>query len=81
MRDFLTCAVGVILLAPIGTLGLIGRRRRHRRLRVPGYPARAAIFVAQFCGVDPGGTDHLLIAVVSVVGSAATAGVTGAVVS
>jgi Na+/H+-dicarboxylate symporter len=44
------------------------------------YPALAAIFVAQFFGVDLAITDYLLIALVSVVGSAATAGVTGAVV-
>ncbi len=44
------------------------------------YPALAAIFVAQFFGVDLSVTDYLLIALVSVVGSAATAGVTGAVV-
>jgi Na+/H+-dicarboxylate symporter len=44
------------------------------------YPALAAIFVAQFFGVDLGVTDYLLIALVSVIGSAATAGVTGAVV-
>jgi Na+/H+-dicarboxylate symporter len=44
------------------------------------YPALAAIFVAQFFGVDLGITDYLLIALVSVIGSAATAGVTGAVV-
>ena len=44
------------------------------------YPALAAIFVAQFFGVDLSLTDYLLIVLVSVVGSAATAGVTGAVV-
>jgi Na+/H+-dicarboxylate symporter len=44
------------------------------------YPALAAIFVAQFFNVDLSITDYLLIALVSVVGSAATAGVTGAVV-
>jgi hypothetical protein len=44
------------------------------------YPALAAIFVAQFFGVDLGVIDYLLIALVSVIGSAATAGVTGAVV-
>lgn len=44
------------------------------------YPALAAIFVAQFFGVELGVTDYLLIAFVSVVGSAATAGLTGAVV-
>jgi len=44
------------------------------------YPALAAIFVAQFFGVDLSITEYLLIALVSVIGSAATAGVTGAVV-
>ena len=44
------------------------------------YPALAAIFVAQFFGIDLGLADLLLIAVVSVLGSAATAGTTGAVV-
>ncbi|TQN41731.1 Na+/H+-dicarboxylate symporter [Blastococcus colisei] len=44
------------------------------------YPALAAIFVAQFFGVDLAFTDYLLIVLVSVIGSAATAGTTGAVV-
>lgn len=44
------------------------------------YPAISAIFVAQFFGVDLSVTDYLLIAFVSVIGSAATAGVTGATV-
>lgn len=44
------------------------------------YPALAAIFVAQIFGVPLSITDYLLIAFVSVVGSAATAGLTGAVV-
>ena len=44
------------------------------------YPPLAAIFVAQVFGVDLGVTDYLLIAFVSVVGSAATAGLTGAIV-
>ena len=44
------------------------------------YPAVAAIFVAQFFGMSLGVTDYLLIAFVSVIGSAATAGVTGATV-
>jgi Na+/H+-dicarboxylate symporter len=44
------------------------------------YPAIAALFVAQFFGVSLSFTDYLLIVVVSVVGSAATAGTTGAVV-
>ncbi|MPV38734.1 dicarboxylate/amino acid:cation symporter [Georgenia subflava] len=44
------------------------------------YPAIAAIFVAQFFGVELALTDYVLIAFVSVVGSAATAGLTGATV-
>ncbi|MFC3505072.1 dicarboxylate/amino acid:cation symporter [Micromonospora krabiensis] len=44
------------------------------------YPALAAIFVAQVFGIHLGVTDYLLIAFVSVVGSAATAGLTGAIV-
>ncbi|RVW04914.1 dicarboxylate/amino acid:cation symporter [Rhodococcus spongiicola] len=44
------------------------------------YPAIAAIFVAEFYGVPLGLTDYLLIIVVSVIGSAATAGTTGATV-
>ena len=44
------------------------------------YPAIAAIFVAQFYDIPLSVTDYLLIAFVSVVGSAATAGLTGALV-
>ncbi|WCT71935.1 dicarboxylate/amino acid:cation symporter [Sphingomonas naphthae] len=44
------------------------------------YPAIAAIFVAQFFGLPLGLSDYALIVFVSVVGSAATAGLTGAVV-
>lgn len=44
------------------------------------YPAISAIFVAQFFDVSLSVTDYVLIAFVSVLGSAATAGVTGAVV-
>ncbi|ROT32780.1 dicarboxylate/amino acid:cation symporter [Micromonospora sp. HM5-17] len=44
------------------------------------YPALAAIFVAQVFGVNLSPLDYLLIAFVSVVGSAATAGLTGALV-
>ncbi|WP_043638654.1 dicarboxylate/amino acid:cation symporter [Nonomuraea candida] len=44
------------------------------------YPALAAIFVAQVFGVPLGLGDYLLIVFVSVVGSAATAGLTGATV-
>ncbi|WP_269713313.1 dicarboxylate/amino acid:cation symporter [Caulobacter sp. NIBR2454] len=44
------------------------------------YPAVAAIFVAQFYGVHLSLSDYALIVFVSVIGSAATAGLTGAVV-
>jgi Na+/H+-dicarboxylate symporter len=44
------------------------------------YPALAAITVAQIFGIPLGLQDYLLIAFVSVIGSAATAGLTGAVV-
>lgn len=44
------------------------------------YPAIAAIFVSQFYGIPLSATDYLLIAFVSVIGSAATAGTTGATV-
>ncbi|MFJ6621047.1 dicarboxylate/amino acid:cation symporter [Kitasatospora sp. NPDC091335] len=44
------------------------------------YPAIAAIFVAQVFGIELGVKDYILIAFVSVVGSAATAGLTGAIV-
>jgi Na+/H+-dicarboxylate symporter len=44
------------------------------------YPALAAIFIAEIFGVSLGIGDYLLIAFVSVIGSAATAGLTGATV-
>ncbi|MFI9362536.1 dicarboxylate/amino acid:cation symporter [Kitasatospora sp. NPDC053057] len=44
------------------------------------YPAVAAIFVAQVYNIELGIKDYILIAFVSVVGSAATAGLTGAIV-
>ena len=44
------------------------------------YPAIAAIFVAQFYGVPLHLSDYALIVFVSVIGSAATAGLTGATV-
>ncbi|MFC4257327.1 cation:dicarboxylase symporter family transporter [Altererythrobacter xixiisoli] len=44
------------------------------------YPAVAAIFVAQFYNLTLGLEDYFLIVLVSVLGSAATAGMTGAVV-
>jgi Na+/H+-dicarboxylate symporter len=44
------------------------------------YPAVASIFVAQFFGLHLDFSQYLLIVIVSVLGSAATAGTTGAVV-
>ncbi|WP_333619024.1 dicarboxylate/amino acid:cation symporter, partial [Dietzia sp.] len=44
------------------------------------YPAIAAIFVSQFYGIPLQLTDYALIMIVSVLGSAATAGTTGATV-
>ncbi|MBN8831468.1 MAG: dicarboxylate/amino acid:cation symporter [Sphingomonadales bacterium] len=44
------------------------------------YPAISAIFVAQFYGLPLGFESYVLIALVSVLGSAATAGLTGAAV-
>lgn len=44
------------------------------------YPALSAIFIAQFYHVALVPTDYLMIVLVSVLGSAATAGVTGATV-
>lgn len=44
------------------------------------YPAIAAIFVAQFFGLELNFVQYLLIVLVSVLGSAATAGTTGATV-
>ncbi|WMT89507.1 dicarboxylate/amino acid:cation symporter [Pelagibacterium sp. H642] len=44
------------------------------------YPAISAIFVAQFFGIDLGLQEYLLIVFVAVIGSAATAGLTGATV-
>ncbi|MBC2670190.1 dicarboxylate/amino acid:cation symporter [Novosphingobium piscinae] len=44
------------------------------------YPAVAAIFIAQFYGLTLDPAQYLLIVLVSVLGSAATAGVTGALV-
>ncbi|MFC4224663.1 dicarboxylate/amino acid:cation symporter [Lysinibacter cavernae] len=44
------------------------------------YPAIAAIFIAQFYGIDLTISQYLLIALVSVLGSTATAGTTGATV-
>lgn len=58
--------------------GLLSRRRAPRAASV--YPALAAIFVAQFYGIHLDFTQYLLIVLVPVLGSAATAGTTGAIV-
>lgn len=44
------------------------------------YPAVAALFVAQYYGIPLHAADYLLVVLVSVIGSAATAGLTGALV-
>ncbi len=44
------------------------------------YPAIAALFVAQYYAIPLHATDYLLVVLVSVIGSAATAGLTGALV-
>jgi len=44
------------------------------------YPAVAALFVAQYYGIALHASDYVLVALVSVIGSAATAGLTGALV-
>jgi len=44
------------------------------------YPAVAALFVAQYYGIALHASDYVLIVLVSVIGSAATAGLTGALV-
>lgn len=44
------------------------------------YPAVAAVFIAQVFGIELSLWDYVLVAFVSVVGSAATAGLTGALV-
>jgi len=44
------------------------------------YPAVSAIFVAQYYGIPLHAADYVLIVLVSVLGSSATAGLTGAVV-
>lgn len=92
--------LGFVSRSSIGTLPLT-ERVTHRNLGVPRgyasfavplgattkmdgcaaiYPAIAAIFVAQYFGLELAVTDYLLIVFVSVVGSAATAGLTGATV-
>jgi Na+/H+-dicarboxylate symporters len=85
-------SVGTLPLTQKVTIERLGVDRDYASFAVPFgattkmdgcasiYPALAAIFVAQVFGVPLGFGDYLLIAFVSVVGSAATAGLTGAIV-
>ncbi|GAB46953.1 dicarboxylate/amino acid:cation symporter [Mobilicoccus pelagius] len=85
-------SVGTMPLTQRVTTERIGVAREYASFAIPFgatskmdgcaavYPALAAIFVAQIFGVDLSFVDYALIAFVSVVGSAATAGLTGAIV-
>ncbi|GLW07092.1 sodium:proton antiporter [Microtetraspora sp. NBRC 13810] len=85
-------SVGTLPLTQKVTIERLGVSRDYASFAVPFgattkmdgcasiYPALAAIFVAQVFNVPLGVGDYLLIAFVSVVGSAATAGLTGAIV-
>lgn len=85
-------SIGTLPVTQLVTEGQLGVPRTYAAFAVPLgattkvdgcaaiYPAIAAIFVAQFYGVQLQVTDYLLIVFVSVIGSAATAGLTGAVV-
>ncbi|WP_082043651.1 dicarboxylate/amino acid:cation symporter [Mobilicoccus massiliensis] len=85
-------SVGTMPLTQRVTTERIGVSREYASFAIPFgatskmdgcagvYPALAAIFVAQIFGVHLGLVDYALIAFVSVVGSAATAGLTGAIV-
>ncbi|MEU7891441.1 dicarboxylate/amino acid:cation symporter [Nonomuraea sp. NPDC049152] len=85
-------SVGTLPLTQKVTIERLGVDRDYASFAVPFgattkmdgcasiYPALAAIFVAQVFNVPLGIGEYLLIAFVSVVGSAATAGLTGATV-
>ncbi|MFD1937811.1 dicarboxylate/amino acid:cation symporter [Nonomuraea mangrovi] len=85
-------SVGTLPLTQKVTIERLGVDRDYASFAVPFgattkmdgcasiYPALAAIFVAQVFNVPLGVGEYLLIAFVSVVGSAATAGLTGATV-
>ncbi|GMA41522.1 sodium:proton antiporter [Mobilicoccus caccae] len=85
-------SVGTMPLTQRVTTERIGVAREYASFAIPFgatskmdgcaavYPALAAIFVAQIFGIDLTFADYALIAFVSVVGSAATAGLTGAIV-
>ncbi|WP_343698661.1 dicarboxylate/amino acid:cation symporter [Caulobacter sp.] len=85
-------SIGTLPVTEAVTEGSLGVPRAYAAFAVPlgattkmdgcaaVYPAIAAIFVAQFFGVHLAWSDYFLIVFVSVIGSAATAGLTGAVV-
>ena len=85
-------SIGTLPVTEAVTEGSLGVPRAYAAFAVPLgattkmdgcaaiYPAISAIFVAQFYGVPLDAADYLLIVLVSVLGSAATAGMTGAVV-
>ena len=85
-------SIGTLPLTQSVTIDKLGVPREYASFAVPLgattkmdgcaaiYPALAAITVAQLFGIQLDFTDYLLIAFVAVVGSAATAGLTGAVV-
>lgn len=85
-------SIGTLPVTEAVTEGSLGVPRAYAAFAVPLgattkmdgcaaiYPAIAAIFVAQFFGVHLAWSDYFLIVFVSVIGSAATAGLTGAVV-
>ncbi|MEO3872223.1 dicarboxylate/amino acid:cation symporter [Nonomuraea sp. B12E4] len=85
-------SVGTLPLTQKVTIERLGVDRDYASFAVPFgattkmdgcasiYPALAAIFVAQVFGIQLGIGEYVLIAFVSVVGSAATAGLTGATV-
>ena len=85
-------SIGTLPLTQSVTIDRLGVPREYASFAVPLgattkmdgcaaiYPALAAITVAQLFGIQLDVTHYLLIAFVAVVGSAATAGLTGAVV-
>ncbi len=85
-------SIGTLPLTQSVTINKLGVQREYASFAVPLgattkmdgcaaiYPALAAITVAQLFGIQLDFSDYLLIAFVAVVGSAATAGLTGAVV-
>lgn len=85
-------SIGTLPLTEERTVSALGVPRSYAAFAVPLgattkmdgcaaiYPAIAALFVAQFYGIALGPFHYAMIAFVSIVGSAATAGVTGATV-